>query len=197
MLATATGNCDVTNVTYSDNKYYVVTWTVYLESSMYLRWRQWLRQIVVMRHIACWFSSGSVLKFDQFYNSSFFKASLELFPRKCTYAKVIDLRNMVLWRIGLQVVASPPTKSACVRYSPQKGQYHICASRSGHSCHLLLLSSNELMSSCAAGSNGCSDLRCCASPPLEQGRAEWNRCPDSMAWRASQSVVLLWRSAAW
>ena len=25
MLTTATGNCDVTNVTYSENKYYVVT----------------------------------------------------------------------------------------------------------------------------------------------------------------------------
>jgi len=25
MLATATGNCDVTNVTYNENKYYVVT----------------------------------------------------------------------------------------------------------------------------------------------------------------------------
>ena len=37
MLATATGNCDVTNVSYDENKYYVVTWTVYLESSMYLR----------------------------------------------------------------------------------------------------------------------------------------------------------------
>jgi len=39
MLATATGNCDVTNVTYGENKYYVVTWTVYLNSSMYLRRR--------------------------------------------------------------------------------------------------------------------------------------------------------------
>ena len=47
MPATATGNCDVTNVTYNENKYYVVTWTVYLESSMHLRRRQWLRQIVV------------------------------------------------------------------------------------------------------------------------------------------------------
>jgi len=28
------------------------------------------------------------------------KPSLDLFPRKCTYAKVIDLRNMVLWNIG-------------------------------------------------------------------------------------------------
>ena len=45
MLATATGDCDVTNVTYSENKYYVVTWTVYLESSMYLGPRQWLRKI--------------------------------------------------------------------------------------------------------------------------------------------------------
>ena len=40
MLATATGNCAATNVTYNENKYYVVTWTVYLESSMCLRRRQ-------------------------------------------------------------------------------------------------------------------------------------------------------------
>jgi len=39
VLATATGNCDVTNVTYNKNKYYVVTWPVYLEPSMYLRRR--------------------------------------------------------------------------------------------------------------------------------------------------------------
>jgi len=41
-----------------------------------------------------------------------------LFPRKCTYAKVIDLHNMVLWSIGF--IANryriPPTKLACVRY---------------------------------------------------------------------------------
>jgi len=72
MLATATGDCNATNVTYSENKYYVVMWTVYLESSMYLRLRQRLRQIVVMCHIACWFRSGAVLTFDQFYQSSFF-----------------------------------------------------------------------------------------------------------------------------
>jgi len=35
MLATATGNYDVTNVTYNENKCHVVTWTVYLESSKY------------------------------------------------------------------------------------------------------------------------------------------------------------------
>jgi len=69
MLATATGNCDVTNVTNNENTYYVVTWTVYLESSMHLRRRQWLRQIVVMCHIA-WFRSGAVEKFDHFYHSS-------------------------------------------------------------------------------------------------------------------------------
>jgi len=71
MLATATDNCVVTNVTYNENKYYVVTWTFYLESLMYLRRRQWPRQIVVMCHIARWFRSGAVLKFDQFYHSSF------------------------------------------------------------------------------------------------------------------------------
>jgi len=41
-----------------------------------------------------------------------------LFPRKCTYAKVIDLRNMVLWSIGLiaNQYRIPPTKLACVRF---------------------------------------------------------------------------------
>jgi len=52
MLATPTANCAVTNVTYNQKNYYVVTWTIHLESSMYLRRRQWLRQIVVMCHIA-------------------------------------------------------------------------------------------------------------------------------------------------
>jgi len=65
--------------------------------------------LYVMCHIACWFRSGAVLKFDQFYHSSFFEPSLDLFPRKCMYAKVIDLPNMVMWSIGLQIdVASPP-----------------------------------------------------------------------------------------
>ena len=63
MLATATGNCDVTNETYNENMYYVLTWIVYLESSMYQRRRQWLRQIIVMCHIESWFRSGAVLKF--------------------------------------------------------------------------------------------------------------------------------------
>jgi len=53
------------------DKDYVVMWIVYLESSMYLRRRQWLRQIVVVCHIVCWFRRAAVLKFDQFYSSFF------------------------------------------------------------------------------------------------------------------------------
>jgi len=30
MLATDAGNCDLTNVTYNENKYSVVTWSFYL-----------------------------------------------------------------------------------------------------------------------------------------------------------------------
>ena len=100
MLATDTSNCAIPNVTYNENEYYVVTWTICLESSMYLR-RWWLRHQIVMCHIACCFRSGAVLKFDQLHHSCFLtKPSLDLFPRKCTYAKVIDVRNMVLWSIG-------------------------------------------------------------------------------------------------
>ena len=83
MLVTATGNSDVTNVTYNENKYYAVTGIVYLESFMYLRRRprQWLRHMVVVCHIACWFRSGAVLKFDQFITQASSKPSLDFFPR--------------------------------------------------------------------------------------------------------------------
>jgi len=64
--------CRCRNLVYNENKYYVVTWSVHVESSTYLRRRQWLRQIVVMCHIACWFRSGVVLKFGLFCHSSFF-----------------------------------------------------------------------------------------------------------------------------
>jgi len=64
-------SCRCRNLVYNGNKCYVVTWTVDAESSTYLRRRHWLRQIVVMCHIACWFRSGAVLTFDQFYHSSF------------------------------------------------------------------------------------------------------------------------------
>ena len=97
MLATATGNCDVTNVTYNENKYYAVTCIVYLESFMYLRRRprQWLRHMVVVCHIACWFRSGALLKFDQFITQATSKPSSDFFPRKCTCVEVIGLRNRV------------------------------------------------------------------------------------------------------
>jgi len=43
------------------------------------------------------------------------KPSLDLFPRKCTYAQVIDFGSRVLWSIGF--IANryrvPPTKLAC------------------------------------------------------------------------------------
>jgi len=93
MLATATGNCDVTNVTYNKNTSH--EW--FFESYMYLRRRprQWLRHMVVMCHIAYWFRSGAVLKFDQFITQASSKPSLDFFPRKCTCVKVIGLRNRV------------------------------------------------------------------------------------------------------
>jgi len=97
MLVTATGNCDVTKATYNENKHYAVTWIVDLESFMYLRRRprQWLRHMVAVCHIACWFRSGAVSKFDQFITQASFKPSLDSFPRKCTRVEVIGLRNRV------------------------------------------------------------------------------------------------------
>ena len=82
MLATATGNCAVTNATYNENQYCVVTWIVYREPSMYLRRRQRLRQIVVICHIACWFRSCAVLSLTSFTTQASSKPSLDLFPRK-------------------------------------------------------------------------------------------------------------------
>jgi len=54
---------------------------------------------------------------------------------------------------------------------------------------LLLLSSDELMSCCGAGTNGCLDLRCRAFPLDGQVSAEWSRCPGSMARWARDSVA--------
>jgi len=63
----------------------------------------------------------------------------------------------------------------------------------------LLLSSNELMSCCAADTNGCLDLRCRAFPPGGHVSAEWSRCPQ-IAWHgmldANDSVATLQRSSA-
>jgi len=60
---------------------------------------------------------------------------------------------------------------------------------------LLLLSSDKLMSCCAVRTNGCLDLRRRASALHAQASAEWDRCPDSMAWRARDSTCALQRSS--
>jgi len=54
---------------------------------------------------------------------------------------------------------------------------------------LLLSSSYELMNCCAAGTNGCLDLRCRTFPFRGQVSAEWSRCPGSMARRGRDSVA--------
>ena len=52
----------------------------------------------------------------------------------------------------------------------------------------MLLLSDELMSCCAAGANGCLDLRRRAFPLDGQVSAKWGWCPGSMARRARESV---------
>ena len=53
---------------------------------------------------------------------------------------------------------------------------------------LLLLSAGE-RSCCKAGTNGRPDSRYSAFPPGERVRAEWNRCPGSMARRFKGSLA--------
>jgi len=52
------------------------------------------------------------------------------------------------------------------------------------------------MSCCAAGTNGCLDLRRRASALDERVSAQWSRCLGSMARRARDSVAPLRRSSA-
>jgi len=66
---------------------------------------------------------------------------------------------------------------------------------SAQSAALLLLSSDELVNSCAPGTNGCLDVRCHALPPGGQVSGEWSSCPRSMTRRARDSVVPLLRSS--
>ena len=54
---------------------------------------------------------------------------------------------------------------------------------------------DELMS-CAAGTNGCLDLRRRAFAPGGQVSADWSRCPGSMPRRGKESVAPLRRSSA-
>ena len=58
---------------------------------------------------------------------------------------------------------------------------------SAQSATLLLLSSDELISCCAAGTNGCLDLRCRAFPP---------RCPGPVKRRARDSMAPLRQNSA-
>jgi len=59
----------------------------------------------------------------------------------------------------------------------------------------MLLLSEKLMSCCAAGTNGCLDLRRRAFALDGRVSAEWSRCPDSMARRPRDSVAPLRRSS--
>ena len=67
---------------------------------------------------------------------------------------------------------------------------------SAQSAARMLLLSDEMMSCCAAGTNGCLDLRRRTSALGGQVSSEWSRCPGAMAWRAKDSVTLLRRSSA-
>ena len=60
----------------------------------------------------------------------------------------------------------------------------------------MLSSSDELMRCCAAGTNGCLDLRRRAFALDGRVGGEWRRCPGSMARRARDSVAPLGRSSA-
>ena len=57
----------------------------------------------------------------------------------------------------------------------------------------MLLLSDELMSCCSAGTNGCLNVRCCAFSLDGQVSAEWSSCPGSMVRRARESVASLGR----
>jgi len=56
---------------------------------------------------------------------------------------------------------------------------------------LLLLLSDELMTCCAAGANGCLDLRRREFPLCGQVSVEWSRCPGSKTRHAKDKVAPL------
>ena len=60
----------------------------------------------------------------------------------------------------------------------------------------LLLSSEELMSCCVTGTNGCFDLTCRTCPPGGQVSAEWSKGPGSITRFARDSVARLRQSTA-
>ena len=76
--------------------------------------------------------------------------------------------------------------------------YHSTLHRWSAQSAARLLMSDELMSCYVVGTNGCVDLRCCAFALDGHVRAEWSRCPGSMARHATDSVASLqWSSAGW
>ena len=65
-------------------------------------------------------------------------------------------------------------------------------------CAARMLLPDELMRCCAAGANGCLDLRRRVFALDGRVSAGWSRCPGSMARRAKDSVApLRWSSAGW
>ena len=71
MLATVTGNCDVTNVTYNENKYMSSReLSISSPRCTCADARDYVRSLSCAT-FACWFRSGAVLKFDQVCHSSF------------------------------------------------------------------------------------------------------------------------------
>jgi len=97
MLATATGNCAVTNVTYNKNKYTVVTWTVYLQSSMYLRRRQQCCQM-------CYFSAKIGYFFICVWRVADYLAIFEIFWRKICRIFVQGLDQCLLHNKLVKIV---------------------------------------------------------------------------------------------
>jgi len=63
-------------------------------------------------------------------------------------------------------------------------------------CAARVLLPEKLMSCCAAGTNGCLDLRRRASALNGRVSADWSRCPGSMARLPSYSVAPLRQSSA-
>ena len=60
----------------------------------------------------------------------------------------------------------------------------------------MLLLSDELMSCCAGGTNGCLDLKWRASARDVQVSVEWSRCQGAMTGRARNNAAPLLRSSA-
>ena len=68
--------------------------------------------------------------------------------------------------------------------------------QSAHCATRMLLLSDQLMSCCVAGTNGCLGLRRHELALNGEVSAEWSRCPGSIARHARDSVVPLRRSSA-